>query len=66
MKWIDIPSKSHSGMNLAVAFMEILNDFGIADKVSNSARYDSEKHSPRIQLLGMMCDNASNNASMVQ
>jgi len=27
---------SHTGVNLAVAFADVLNDFGIADKVSNA------------------------------
>jgi hypothetical protein len=27
-------AKSHSGVNLAVAFAKILDDFGISDKVS--------------------------------
>jgi len=29
-------ARSHSGFNLAVAFADVLNDFGIADKVSSS------------------------------
>jgi hypothetical protein len=29
-------ARSHSGFNLAVAFADVLNDFGIADKVSIS------------------------------
>ena len=27
-------ARSHSGVNLAIAFADVLNDFGIADKVS--------------------------------
>ena len=30
---VEVPC-SHTGVNLATAFTEILNDFGIADKVS--------------------------------
>ncbi len=27
-------ARSHTGVNLAIAFADVLNDFGIADKVS--------------------------------
>jgi hypothetical protein len=27
-------ARSHTGINLAIAFADVLNDFGIADKVS--------------------------------
>lgn len=31
-------ARSHSGLNLAVAFAKILNDFGISDKVRKNKR----------------------------
>ncbi len=31
-------ARSHTGFNLAVAFADVLNDFGIADKVSNAVK----------------------------
>ena len=34
---------SHSGLNLAAAFARILNDFGIADKVSIQTNHDEYK-----------------------
>ncbi|GLB43472.1 putative protein dimerization activity [Lyophyllum shimeji] len=43
---VEVP-KSHTGLNLALAFAEILKDFGIENKI-----------------LGVTCDNASNNDTM--
>jgi hypothetical protein len=33
-------AESHSGLNLALAFAKILNDFGIADKVNKSIYFN--------------------------
>jgi len=59
---------SHSGINLAAAFTKILDDFGIAHKVS---LLDYLHKNLRLtidvvcQILGVTCDNASPNDVMI-
>jgi len=59
---------SHSGVNLAAAFTKILDDFGIAHKVS---LLDYLHKNLRLtidvvcQILGVTCDNASLNNVMI-
>src|SRR5712672_2730981 len=59
---------SHSGVNLAAAFTKILDDFGIAHKVS---LLDYLHKNLRLtidvvcQILGVTCDNASPNDVMI-
>jgi hypothetical protein len=56
---------SHSGVNLAVVFAKILEDFGISDKVSDlTARVQSLLTC--IKILSITCDNASNNDTMIE
>jgi len=59
---------SHSGVNLAVAFTKILDDFGIAHKVSLLDNLH-EKLGLTVdivcQILGITCDNASPNNAMI-
>lgn len=57
-------AKSHSGLNLAVAFAAVLDDFGISEKVSFGIN-QLGKHLPGTQMLSITCDNASNNDTMV-
>ena len=49
---------SHSGINLAVAFAKILEDFGISDKVSNIMvnimAFDSPRHTRYSQSPAIM------------
>lgn len=63
---VEVP-RSHSGANLAVAFAEILEEFGIADKVSSLDTCSSRSAGTHlsIQCLGIACDNASNNDTMI-
>jgi hypothetical protein len=42
-------AKSHTGVNLAAAFVEVLEAFGIKDRVSDSNT--SPKSMPRLTLL---------------
>jgi capsular polysaccharide biosynthesis protein len=51
---------SHSRLNLAAAFANILDEFRISDKVSCNC---SQTHST--QVLSITCDNASNNDTMI-
>jgi hypothetical protein len=57
-------AKSHSGLNLAAAFAKILEDFGIAHKVSSRIN-QAFKETHINQILGITCDNASPNDVMV-
>jgi hypothetical protein len=65
---VEVP-KSHSGLNLAIAFAEILETFRIKDKVS-LVRHQSfkpqKKSSPKNQILSVTADNASNNDTMIE
>jgi hypothetical protein len=62
-------AKSHSGVNLAEAFANVLEEFGIEDKVS------SRLHNQILvdllcvmssQILSVTCDNTSNKDTMVE
>jgi hypothetical protein len=62
---VELP-KSHTGLNLAVAFQSILNEFRIENKVS--ARVQMKHGMIQFtlkQILSVTCDNASNNDTMV-
>jgi len=60
-------AKSHSGVNLAVAFARILDDFGICDKVSKQQHKESRiiVLTRLAKILSVTCDNASCNDTMV-
>ena len=61
-------AKSHSGTNLAVAFVKVLEEFGIEDKVSSALHNQilvDLLHILSSQILSVTCDNASNNETMV-
>ena len=62
-------AKSHSSVNLAKAFANVLEEFGIEDKVSsrlhNRILVDL-LHVFSSQILSVTCDNASNNNTMVE
>ena len=61
--------KSHSGVNLAEAFANILEEFGIKDKVSsrlNNQILVDLLHVSSFQILSITCDNTSNNNTMVE
>jgi len=64
-------AESHSGINLAAAFSKILNDFGIAAKVSMLSTiiiqifFYSQITNIQCQVLSITCDNASSNDSMI-
>ena len=57
----------HSGVNLAVAFAKILKDYGIQEKVIlfNVVHWYIITDQPCYQILGVTCDNASSNDTMV-
>src|ERR1700690_3554268 len=57
--------KSHSGVNLAAAFALILDEFGIADKVSDGLYQILQLLTRAIQILSITCDNASVNDTMI-
>jgi len=58
-------AESHSSTMLAAEFVNVLKEFGISDKVSNWAlNYDKKLTSP-VQILGVTCDNASPNDTMI-
>jgi hypothetical protein len=56
---------SHSGVNLAAAFAQILDEFGISDKVSNRSMGKETILTYVPQALGITCDNASPNDTMI-
>lgn len=59
-------AKSHSGVNLAVAFARILDEFGICDKVSKQWHRKSSIILTRLaKILSITCDNASCNDTMI-
>jgi hypothetical protein len=62
---VEVP-KSHSGLNLAIAFAEILETFGIKDKVRHQSFKPQKKSSPKNQILSVTADNASNNDTMIE
>jgi hypothetical protein len=58
---------SHSGVNLAETFANVLREFGIEDKVSLiDTREIVLKLNLLFQILSITCDNASNNDKMVE
>lgn len=59
-------AESHSGVNLALAFAKILNDFGIRDKVSKYCLRIEMRCLRCTQILSISCDNASNNDRMIE
>ena len=59
-------------MNLAAAFVQVLKDFGVEEKVSSVRPHGLGTHNPDNleiltfhQILGVTCDNALNNDTMV-
>ena len=56
---------SHSGMNLAMAFAQILDEFGISNKVSNRSMGKETILTYVPQALGITCDNASSNDTRI-
>jgi len=64
---VEVPT-SHSGVNLAAAFVKILDDFGIAHKVSlldNLHENLGLTIDIVCQILSITCDNASPNDAMI-
>ena len=62
-------AKSHSGVNLAEAFANVLEEFGIKDKVSSRLHNQILVDLLRVfssQILSVTCDNASNNDTIVE
>lgn len=59
-------AKSHSRANLAEAFVNILDEFGIEDKVSMHFHSNTCKTHLACQILSITSDNASNNDVMVK
>ena len=57
--------KSHSSINLAVAFTKILEDFGIENKVSCHYLHKKKGLTLYVQILGITYDNASLNDVMI-
>lgn len=57
-------AKSHSGVNLARAFANILKDYGINHKVSCTDETHGVFGLLIYQILSITCDNASNNDTM--
>ncbi|KAF4618847.1 hypothetical protein D9613_009691 [Agrocybe pediades] len=51
-------ARSHTGLNLAIAFAKILEDFGIEDKRSQKLTFSQ-------QILSLTCDNASSNDALI-
>ena len=59
-------AKSHSGTSLAATFVKILDDFGIGHKVRvDQPHENSITHQFMPQILGVTCDNASPNNTMI-
>lgn len=56
---------SHSGINLAAAFVKILEDFGIENKVSLLLLNRTIETHIACQILSVTCDNASSNDVMI-
>jgi hypothetical protein len=62
-------AESHTGVNLGIAFVDVLKKFGVEDKVRspNSCQRASLTCVVRaLQILGITGDNASNNNSMIE
>ena len=58
-------AQSHSGANLAQAFAAVLDDFGIANKVSSHPIIHQNNSPLSEQILSITCDNASANDAMI-
>src|SRR5258708_33805696 len=57
---------SHTRINLAEEFVKLLEDFGIADKVSNKIEVNKRlRLTHSCQILSITCDNASANDAMI-
>ena len=62
-------AKSHTGVNLGIAFVDVLEKFGVEDKVRLLNSYQRGLLTCvvcALQILGITGDNASNNDSMIQ
>ena len=60
-------AKSHSGANLAAAFIQILKEFGIDDKVRGEKNINNARINTRAyQILCTTCDNATSNDTMIE
>ena len=59
-------AQSHTGVNLAAAFAKILDDYAISDKVFISANIYIYITDWAYQILGITCNNTSNNDSMIE
>ena len=59
-------TKSHSSKNLAAVFAEVLEEFGISDKVWQSYSDRSNIYLYFSQILSITVDNASNNDMMIE
>jgi hypothetical protein len=58
-------ARSHSGANLAHAFTAVLDDFGIANKVSSHPIIHQNNSPLSKQILSITCDNVSANDAMI-
>ena len=56
---------SHSGVNLAAAFADILKEFRVSDKVSFNERTLEKILTCILQILCIMCNNSSPNDTMI-
>ena len=56
---------SHTGINLAQVLTQVLNNFGISDKVSMFTQVNVNHLSLHVQIFLITCDNATNNDTMV-
>jgi len=56
---------SHLGVNLAAAFADILQEFGVSDKVSFNERTLEKILTCILQILCITCDNTSPNDTMI-
>jgi hypothetical protein len=65
---IEVPC-SHTGLNLALAFVKVLKDFGISKKVSDflaERQMTTITHLSHLsKILGVTADNVSNNDTMI-
>lgn len=62
-------AKSHTGVNLGIAFVNVLKTFGMEEKVrllNNYQRGSLTYITYALQILGITGDNASNNDSMIK